>query len=84
MSVSIDGGAPLSAVVQADGWNVTPSTMLAAGEHTIVATVSDPAGNIGSATQTLTIDVDAPTVVIDGEFEEIPPKQDGPSGWTRD
>ncbi len=22
--------------------------------------------------------------VIDGEFEEIPPKRDGPSGWTRD
>ena len=22
--------------------------------------------------------------VIDGEFEEITPKQDGPSGWTRD
>lgn len=74
VSVSIDGAAALSALVQTDGWNVTPSTLLAVGDHTIVATVSDPAGNIGSASQTLTIDIDAPTVVIDG----------GPSRTTTD
>ncbi len=66
VNVAIDGGAPLTALVQADGWNVTPSTNLSSGEHTIVATVSDPAGNIGTATQTLTIDITAPTVIIDG------------------
>ena len=74
VSVSIDGAVPLSAVVQTDGWNVTPSTMLAVGDHTVIATVSDPAGNIGSASQTLTIDIEAPTVVIDG----------GPSRTTSD
>ena len=74
VSVSIDGAAALSALVQTDGWNVTPSTPLAAGDHTIVATVSDPAGNVGSFTQTLTIDVGAPTVSIDG----------GPSRTTTD
>ena len=66
VKVAIDGGAPLTAFVQADGWNVTPSANLSSGEHTIVATVADPAGNIGTATQTLTIDLTAPTVIIDG------------------
>ena len=66
VSVSFDGGAALTALVQADGWNVTPSAQLAAGVHTVVATVSDPAGNLGTFTQTLTIDITAPTVVIDG------------------
>jgi hypothetical protein len=52
--------------VQADGWNVTPSTNLSSGEHTVVASVVDPAGNIGTATQVLTIDTTDPTVIIDG------------------
>jgi hypothetical protein len=64
--VSIDGGSPLAALVQSDGWNVTPSGNLSSGVHTIVATVADPAGNVGSFTQTLTIDTTAPTVIIDG------------------
>ena len=66
VNVSIDGGAALTALVQAGGWNVTPSIALSLGDHTIVATVTDPAGNIGSATQTLTIDTTNPTVIIDG------------------
>ncbi|MEO5722915.1 MAG: Ig-like domain-containing protein, partial [Ilumatobacteraceae bacterium] len=72
--VTIDGGAPLAALVQSDGWNITPSVALSAGEHTIVATVIDPAGNIGTATQILTIDTTKPTVIIDG----------GPSRTTAD
>ncbi len=72
--VTIDGGAPLAAFVQADGWNVTPSVPLDAGDHDIVATVADPAGNIGTATQTLTIDTTDPTVLIVG----------GPSRTTAD
>ena len=72
--VAIDGGAPLTALVQADGWNVTPSVALSAGQHTIAANVVDPAGNVGTATQTLTIDITDPTVIIDG----------GPSRTTAD
>ncbi len=64
--VTIDGGAPLTALVQADGWNVTPSATLVSGDHDIVATVLDPAGNTGSAAQTLTVDTTDPTVTIDG------------------
>lgn len=72
--IAIDGGTPLSALVQPDGWNVTPSTPLISGGHTIIATVVDPAGNIGTATQTLTIDTTNPTVIIVG----------GPSRTTAD
>ncbi|MGK0310684.1 MAG: ATP:corrinoid adenosyltransferase, partial [Ilumatobacter sp.] len=55
-NVSIDGASPLTAVVQPNGsWRVTPTVDLAPAAHTIVATVADPAGNIGSFTQTLTV-----------------------------
>ncbi|MEO6123541.1 MAG: Ig-like domain-containing protein [Ilumatobacteraceae bacterium] len=66
VSVSIDGGAAITTLVQSDGWNVTPSMQLPVGARTVVATISDPAGNVGSATQTLTIDTTAPGVTIDG------------------
>ncbi|MCF2916823.1 Ig-like domain-containing protein [Pseudoalteromonas sp. Cn5-37] len=55
-----------TATVQADGsWSVEPSTALAEGDYTVVATVSDAAGNEGSDTETGTIDVTAPTISID-------------------
>ncbi|NUJ40773.1 retention module-containing protein, partial [Pseudoalteromonas sp. 0303] len=55
-----------TATVQADGsWSVEPSTALAEGDYTVVATVSDAAGNEGSDTETGTIDVTAPTMTID-------------------
>ncbi len=51
----------LTATVQADGaWSVTPAT-LGNGTVTISATTTDPAGNIGTATQLLAIAVPAPT-----------------------
>ena len=75
VSVVIDGGVAHIALVQSGGaWNVTPSALLAPGDHTVVASVADPAGNVGSATQTLTVDIDAPAVVIAG----------GPSRTTSD
>ena len=56
VNVGIDGASPLTAVVQPNGsWRVTPSVDLAPGAHTIVATVADPAGNVGTFTQTLTV-----------------------------
>jgi membrane protein implicated in regulation of membrane protease activity len=56
VNVVIDGASPLTAVVQPNGsWTVKPTVDLAPEAHTIVATVADPAGNIGSFTQTLTV-----------------------------
>ena len=50
------GGQTLTTLVQGDGtWNVTP-TPLGAGAWPVVVSTPDPAGNVGSATQTLTID----------------------------
>jgi Ice-binding-like/Bacterial Ig-like domain len=49
------GGQTLTTLLQANGtWNATP-TALSDGTWLIVASVPDPAGNVGSATQTLTI-----------------------------
>ncbi|WP_170975162.1 Ig-like domain-containing protein, partial [Citrobacter sp. wls615] len=43
--VSIDGGAPVAATKDADGqWQITAGE-LADGDHSIVATVTDVAGN---------------------------------------
>ena len=42
---------------------------ITAGAHTVVASVMDPSGNVGTATQTLTLDPLAPGVTVDG----VPP-----------
>jgi hypothetical protein len=45
----------MTTLLQADGtWNATP-TIVGAGAWGVVASAPDPAGNVGSATQTLTI-----------------------------
>ena len=50
-------GQSLLAVVQTNQtWNAAPSSM-ALGVFTVVATVVDPAGNVGRATQALTLAV---------------------------
>jgi hypothetical protein len=60
-------GQTLTALVQSGGtWNVTPATTVADGPYTIVTSITDPAGNPGSASQTLTIDTTAPAVTITG------------------
>ena len=67
VTVTIGGGTAMSATVQSNGtWNSTPSSSLAAGVYAVVATVGNAAGNIGTATQALTIDITAPTVTIVG------------------
>jgi hypothetical protein len=64
VNVSIDGAQPLTAVVQSDqSWRVTPSADLDPGNRAVVATVADPAGNTGTATQTLFVDA-APFVKV--------------------
>jgi hypothetical protein len=54
------GGQTLTTLVQSDGtWNATP-TSLGAGAWPVVVSTPDPACNVGSATQTLTIAAAAP------------------------
>jgi hypothetical protein len=66
-------GQTLTATPSEGAWSVT-SAMLANGTYPVVASVSDGAGNPGSATQQLTIDTVLPVVTIDG----------GPSVTTND
>ncbi len=56
----------LTGVVRSDGtWSVTAAS-LSNGSHRIVLSVFDAAGNMGSATQTLTVDTVAPSIAIAG------------------
>jgi hypothetical protein len=65
VSVTV-GSQTLTALVQSGGtWNVTPAT-LTDGIRTVTATVSDPAGNEGTASQVLTVDTLPPAVTITG------------------
>ncbi len=55
-------GQTLTTLLQSDGtWNATPAAV-GAGAWPIVASAPDPAGNVGSARQTLTIGGIAPAV----------------------
>jgi len=60
-------GQTLTATPSAlDGsWSVTP-TILANGTYSVLASTTDGAGNVGSATQQLTIDTVPPLIVLDG------------------
>uniref|UniRef100_UPI001F25415D Ig-like domain-containing protein n=1 Tax=Vibrio paracholerae TaxID=650003 RepID=UPI001F25415D len=56
----------LTATVQPDGsYSVEVSTPLAEGPYTVTATVTDPAGNTGTATDDGSVDVTAPEVTVD-------------------
>ncbi len=60
VTVSI-AGQTMTTLLQANGtWNATP-TRVGQGTWWVVASAPDPAGNVGSARQTLTIAVDAPS-----------------------
>ena len=72
VSVAI-AGQTLTATPSDGAWSVT-SAILANGTYPVVASVSDGAGNPGSATQQLTVDTVLPVVTIDG----------GPSVTTND
>ena len=61
--VSIDGAAAVSVPTDATGiWTLTP--VLADGTHTVVATETDTAGNIGTSSFTFTLDTKAPPVTV--------------------
>ena len=60
------GSLAMTALVQPAGtWNVTPTT-LSDGPRTVIASVTDPAGNEGSDAQVLSVDTAAPAVSIAG------------------
>ena len=55
VTVSIAGSFLTAAVLGNLTWEVTPSADLEPQDHEIIATVADPVGNEGTATQTLTV-----------------------------
>ncbi|HGE6067861.1 TPA: Ig-like domain-containing protein, partial [Vibrio cholerae] len=56
----------LTATVQPDGsYSVDVTTPLAEGSYTVTATVTDPAGNTGTATDDGSVDVIAPVITVD-------------------
>jgi hypothetical protein len=64
-------GQSLSAVVHTGGtWNVSPAT-LADGTYEVSASVTDPAGNVGTATQELTVDTTPPALTITGGAADL-------------
>jgi hypothetical protein len=63
--VSVDSQT-LTALVQSAGtWNVSPSPLID-GTRTVTVSVTDLAGNVGTSSQTLTVDTEAPAVTITG------------------
>lgn len=60
-------GQTMTTTVLPDGtWTVTPTTPLPAGEHEITVTIVDPAGNTGTGTQIVVVDLVATTITFDG------------------
>ncbi len=83
VTVSI-AGQIMTTLVQANGtWNATPSPV-ADGSWPVVASAPDPASNVGTATQTLSIAADPPA--DSGGTDETPtptpPGVPGPAGAT--
>ncbi|MFT7394390.1 MAG: hypothetical protein ACI83Y_002067, partial [Candidatus Azotimanducaceae bacterium] len=68
VTVAIDGVTQAHQPVPAAGgaWSLTLDGLLRNGDRTVVATVIDGAGNIGTSTQILTVGATPPTLSIDG------------------
>ena len=67
VKVYIDGTAVGTAAANASGaWSYTPTTALASGTHTVKATATDGAGNVGaySATNSFTVDTTPPAAPV--------------------
>jgi Ice-binding-like/Bacterial Ig-like domain len=66
VTVTIAGQTLTTTPSALDGsWSVTP-TILADGTYPVLAATTDGAGNVGSATQQLTIDTVPPLIALDG------------------
>ncbi len=59
------GGQTLTATPSAGAWSVT-SALEANGTYPVVASTTDAAGNLGTATQQITIDTVPPVITING------------------
>jgi hypothetical protein len=56
------GQQTLAAVVQSNGtWNVSPGLPMGQGSRTVTASVTDPAGNVSTATEQVDVETVAPT-----------------------
>lgn len=60
------GGQTLTTTVGAGGTWAVSATALASGQHSVTASIADASQNVGTANQTLTVDVTAPGVSVDG------------------
>jgi hypothetical protein len=66
VTVTVAGQTLTATPSAVDGsWSVAP-TILANGTYPVVASTTDGAGNVGSATQQLTIDTVPPLITLDG------------------
>lgn len=65
VTVAVDGQTLSTTVGDGGIWAVS-ATALASGPHALTASITDPSQNVGTADQTLTIDVMAPVVTING------------------
>lgn len=65
MTVTV-AGQTLNTTVGAGGTWAVSTTVLTSGSHGVEATITDASQNVGTAGQTLTIDVTAPVVSING------------------
>jgi len=66
VTVTVAGQTLTASPSALDGsWSVTP-TILPDGTYTVLASTTDGAGNVGSATQQLTIDTVPPLISLDG------------------
>ena len=63
--VAVGGQALTAPVVAGGSWAVSAVT-LSAGDHPLTATITDPSGNVATASQVLTVDVTAPVVAVAG------------------
>ncbi len=64
VTVTIEGQV-LTARAASGAWTMSAGT-LTVGTHNVVASVTDPSGNTGTASQLLTVDTSAPVVTIAG------------------
>ncbi|WP_166784006.1 beta strand repeat-containing protein [Cryobacterium suzukii] len=65
VAVTVAGQTLATTVADGGGWSATAGA-LAEGEHTITVSITDLVGNSGSATQALTHNAKAPTVIFAG------------------
>ncbi|WP_161498984.1 Ig-like domain-containing protein, partial [Cryobacterium aureum] len=65
VAVRVAGQTLATRVVEGGTWSVTAAALVE-GEHTVIVSITDVAGNTGTATQSLALDTTAPSLVITG------------------